>query len=191
MTGSWNRKAARALSLIACLAFGAQLAAAQAKPASTGFGLGYTDIGPAVGLGGIGSASASFGGRFEHAIKALPDMGNGMLGIEAGFDYYSWGATFVGYSWSYRYIPIGVTANYHFKISDPKIDPFIGAGLGYNMVSCSFSGSGTQTACGYSSGIYAIARLGGRYFFNPKMAAYADVGAGAATLNVGLMFKLH
>jgi len=191
VTGSWNRKGASAMSLIACLAFGAQVAAAQAQPASTGFGLGYTDIGPALGLGGIGSASASFGGRFEHAIKALPDMGNGMLGIEAGFDYYSWGSNFVGYSWSYRYIPIGVTANYHFKVSEPKIDPFIGAGLGYNLVSCSFSGSGTQTDCGYSSGIYAIARLGGRYFFSPKMAAYADVGAGAATLNLGLMFKLN
>ena len=101
-------------------------ASAQAK-AGGGFGLGYTDIGPVVGLGGIGSASASFGGRFEHAIKALPDMGNGMLGIEAGFDYYSWSNTF----YSYKYIPVGVTANYHFKLDEPKIDPFVGLGLGY------------------------------------------------------------
>ena len=90
--------------------------------------MGYTDIGPVVGLGGIGGASASFGGRFEHAIKPLPDLGNGMLGIQAAFDYYSWSTDFTGYSWSYKYIPIGVTANYHFKLDEPKIDPFVGAG---------------------------------------------------------------
>ena len=53
------------------------------------------------------------------------------------------------------------------------------------MVSCSFTGQGS-TDCGYSSGIYAIGRAGARYFFSPSMAAYGDVGAGGATLNVGL-----
>ena len=182
----------RTLLALATFVASTTVAAAQAtKPAGSGFGLGYTDIGPALGVGNVGSASASFGGRFEHAIKSLPDMGNGTLGIQASFDYYSWGSDFVGYSWSYRYIPIGVTANYHFKVENTKFDPFIGAGLGYNLVSCSFSGNGSSTTCGYSSGIYAIGRVGGRYFFNPKMAAYADAGAGAATLNLGLMFKMR
>ena len=94
-------------------------------------------------LGGVGSASASFGGRFEHAIKALPDLGNGMLGIQAAFDYYSWsGGTGLGtYSW--KYIPIGVTANYHFKISEPKLDPFVGLGLGYQYITCDAPGLGS------------------------------------------------
>jgi hypothetical protein len=43
----------------------------------------------------------------------------------------------------------------------------------------------------FSSGIYFIGKAGARYFFNPKMAAYGDVGAGAATLNLGLMFRLQ
>ena len=82
-----------------------------------------------------------------------------------------------GYSWSYKYIPIGVTANYHFKLDEPKIDPFVGLGLGYNVISCSVTGT-FNGDCGYSSGIYAIARAGARYFFSPKMAVYGDVGAG-------------
>lgn len=189
MSSSISRKAAAFLTAIACVAVTATSAAAQAK--SGGFTTGYTDIGPTVGLGGLNGASASFGGRFEHAIKPLPDLGNGMLGIQVAAEYYSWSANYVGYSWSYKYIPLGVTANYHFKLDEPKIDPFVGLGLGYNVVSCNFTGSGLNNTCGYSSGLYFIGRAGARYFFSPSMALYGDVGAGGATLNVGLMFKLH
>jgi hypothetical protein len=177
---------------IACVALTAQTAAAQSKSAGGAFGVGYTDIGPTIGLGGLNGASASFGGRFEHAIKPLPDLGNGMLGIQVAAEYYSWSSNFTGFSSSIKYIPIGVTANYHFKLDEPKIDPFVGLGLGYNVVSCSYSSTfGNSGDCGYSSGIYVIARAGARYFFSPSMALYGDVGAGGATLNVGLMFKIH
>ncbi len=170
----------------ACLAMAAVPAAAQMKGASD-FSMGYTDIGPVVGLGGLGSASASFGGRFEHGIKSLPDLGNGTLGIEAAFDYYSYSAGF----FSLKYIPIGVTANYHFKLDEPKIDPFIGAGLGYSVATCSYSGLGASGCGTYSSSLYFIGRVGARYFFAPKMALYADAGTGAAAFNVGLMFKVQ
>ena len=169
----------------------ARIAGAQSKGGTPIFTTGYTDIGAVVGLGGLNGASASFGGRFEHAIKPLPSLGNGMLGIQAAAEYYSWSASYVGYGWSYKYIPVGVTANYHFKLDEPKLDPFVGLGLGYNIVSCSGTGAFGNIGCGYSSGIYAIARAGARYFFSPKMAVYGDVGAGGATLNVGVMFKLN
>src|SRR5947209_1361359 len=100
MRSSFTRSATRISTLLACVALTAQTVAAQARGGSSssgGFGMGYTDVGVVVGLGGIGSASASFGGRFEHAIKALPDLGNGILGIQAAFDYYSWsGGTGLG-----------------------------------------------------------------------------------------------
>jgi len=190
----------KAVVAIACAVVTAQSGVAQVRAGATApsFGLGYTDIGPTLGLGGLGGASADIGGRFEHAFKALPDMGNGILGIQAAAEYYSWSASGSGagftYSSSIKYIPIGVTANYHFRLDEqPKFDPFVGLGLGYNIVSCSYSsnfGSSFNGNCGYSSGIYFIGRAGARYFFSPKMAGYADVGAGGATLNVGLMFKI-
>jgi hypothetical protein len=167
----------------ACLAMTAAPAAAQMKGAAN-FSTGYTDVGPVIGIGGIGSASASFGGRFEHAIKALPDMGNGMLGVEAGFDYYSWSNSF----YSYKYIPIGVTANYHFKLDEPKIDPFIGLGLGYQMITCDVHGLGNVCE---SSAVYFIGRAGARYFFTPKTAAYVDAGTGGGALHIGVTFKLN
>jgi hypothetical protein len=195
MRGAIGLRVSKVLTVLACVALVARPAAAQAREAPN-FHVGYTDIGPVLGLGGIGGANLAIGGRFEHALQALPNMGNGTLGIEVGADYYSWSAAAGGpgfaYSWSIKYLPIGVTANYHFRTTEPKLDPFVGLGLGYDIVSCSFSGSNSVNGgCGYDSGIYLIARGGVRYFLSPAMALYGDVGAGAATLNVGLTFKLH
>jgi len=187
MTRSFIRRTTSFVAAVAVATLTTRSAGAQAKAlgAPGGFGVGYTDVGPALGLGGLGGANMSFGGRLEHGLKSLPRMGNGTLGIEASFDYYSWSAP----SYSWKYIPFGVTANYHFKLDDPKIDPFVGAGLGYQIITCDYAGVGSNLCS--NSAVYFIGRLGARYFFAPKMAAYADVGAGAATLNVGLMFRMH
>lgn len=160
-------------------------AAVVPRPAAAqGFGEGYLDIGPTLGLGGLGSASTAFGARIEKAIKPLESLGGGMLGIQVGLTYYTWSSSF----YSYKYIPIGATANYHFKVSDEKIDPFVGLGLGYQVVSCDWKGFGADLCD--DSAIYFVGRAGIRYFMSEKMALYGDVGAGGATLNVGLMFKL-
>ncbi len=188
------RRASRSVSLFAVTLAAAivtlpSLATAQAKSGSSGpsnsiFRAGYTDIGPTVGLGGIGSAGLAFGGRFEHAFKDLPDLGNGTLGIEASADIWSYNNRYVGVDYSFRYINLGVTANYHFNVkSNPKVDPFLGLGLGNSSVSTKYSGD-------FSSGIYFIGRAGVRYFPKPKLALYADAGAGASTLNLGVMFGL-
>jgi hypothetical protein len=147
----------------------------------------YMDVGAVIGLGGIGSASASFGGRFEKIFKELPDLGGGLLGIGVSADYYGYN---FGGGYSLSYIPIGATANYHFKLDNKKIDPFLGAGLGFQVVNCSGAGLSGFGCGGYSSGVYFIGRAGARYFLTDKLAAYADVGAGAATINLGITFKL-
>lgn len=195
MRRSLNRNIVKMFMAVACVAVSAE-AGAQVKSAPN-FGLGFTDIGPVLGIGGLNGASASFGGRFEHAIKQLPELGNGILGIQVAADYYSWSSNFAGsgfnYTSSIKYIPIGVTGNYHFKLDEPKIDPFVGLGLGYHIVTCSYSssvGSGFNGNCGYSNALYFIGRAGARYFFSPKMALYGDIGAGGATLNAGVMFKM-
>src|SRR5207248_1555189 len=122
-----------------------------------GFGNGYTDVGPTIGLGNLGNANLSIGGRLEHAIQRLPDLANGMLGIEASFDYYSYSQP----SFSYKYVPLGVTANYHFKLDDPKFDPFVGLGLGYKIISCTYNGTGVNVCS--NSAVYFIGRAGARY----------------------------
>src|SRR5687767_5572063 len=178
------RRPGKALRLAAL----ASAIAASAGQAQGGIALGYTDIGAVLGIGGVGEASFALGGRFEKVIKPLPDLGDGLLGIQVGADWWSWD---FGSGYSVSYIPIGVTANYHFKMENKKIDPFLGAGLGYEIVNASCEINGVDYCGGsYSSGIYVITKAGIRYFLNSKTALYADVGVGGATLNVGGMWKM-
>jgi hypothetical protein len=158
---------------------------AQQSAASTGgFGLGYTDFGATVGLGGIGGAFA-IGGRFERAIKALPELNNGILGFQLSADWYRYDQRFLTADYDFTYLPIGATANYHFGVTNKKFDPFVGLGLGYVIVSSSYDGVGNVDA----SGAYFAGRLGLRYFVNSSMAAYVDTGVGSSALNVGLTFR--
>ena len=153
--------------------------AAQAQ----GFNPGSNHLGVVIGLGGIGDASVSFGGRLEHALKALPEMGNGVLGIELSADWWHY-SFFGGWTW----IPISGTANYHFHVEGGKWDPFLGAGLGIWIVSAPNICGGFD--CNPNSGLFFVGRAGVRYFFAPAMAFYADAGTGASTLNVGISFKV-
>jgi len=151
---------------------------------------GYTDIGVVVGLGNIGDAGLAPGGRFEKVIKDLPDLGGGTLGIGVGVGYYSYSNKYLSESWNVSYMPIGATANYHFKFDNKKWDAFLGAGLGYQIINCSYKGSaGSYDYCS-NSALYFIGRAGGRYFLQDNLSLYADAGAGDATINVGVMLKL-
>lgn len=165
---------------------GAALVALSTAPVGAqgkGFQPGYTDIGATVGLGNVGG-SLALGGRFERAIKKLPDLGDGTLAFGAAVDYWSYDQRVLNVNWGWSYLAFGGTANYHFKVENKKIDPFIGLGLGFWSASTDFVGAET-------SQLYFIGRAGIRYFFQEKMALYADAGAsGAAALNVGLVFGL-
>src|SRR5471032_1182685 len=89
---------------------------AQAQPRSSttssdeSFSPGYMDVGPVVGIGGIGDASLSIGGRFEYGILRFSDLGNGVLSFAGAVDHYSYS------SFGFSTTPIGATLNYHFKL---------------------------------------------------------------------------
>jgi len=175
--------------LVAVILAGASTARAQiaapkpAAPASgDGFTVGYTDFGPVIGLGAIDGADISVGGRFEHAFKELPNAGNGVLAFGASVDFYRYDLSPFG---SFTYTPIGGFVNYHFRLQNTKIDPFAGVGLGNYVVTTPVN----CTGCSYNSGVYLIAHGGVRYFYRPNLAFYADVGAYAGALHVGVMFK--
>ena len=163
----------------------AQAPAAASSGGGEGFGVGYTDVGPVIGLGGIAGAGLGFGGRFEKGFK---EAGSGVLGIGAAVDWFHYSNDILGLgNFSFSYIPISVTVNYHFQLANKKIDPFVGAGLGDLILHTSCSGF----ACGgASTGIYFVGHGGIRYFWKPGMALYADAGAGYGALHIGLMFKM-
>jgi hypothetical protein len=176
--------AVAALCALAPLAPFAPSASAQGATATPSFSPGYMDLGPTLGIGGIGAAGIAFGGRFERAIIRLPDLGNGVVGVQVSADIWNYNDNFTGGAYDFRYLNLGVTANYHFEVKgNPKVDPFVGVGLGNSSVSTDYAGD-------FSSGIYFIGRAGIRYFYRPRLALYADVGAGASTLNLGATFGL-
>jgi hypothetical protein len=153
---------------------------------------GYKDLGVVLGVGNVSNALA-FGVRFESVFKRLPDLGNGTLGIGLSADFYNYSERFGQFRAKGSVVPIGATANYHFNI-DPRrhLDAFVGAGLGVNVNNCSYDGPKGRSGDGCDDGgLYVIGRLGGRYFFNPNLALYGDVGAGAATLHLGLTARLR
>ena len=170
------------LTLAALTSLTARPSAAQSV---RGFGEGYTDLGPVVGLGNLGDAGLAFGARFERAIKRVPSLADGVIGIEIGVNYYHYSASFAGTGYGFTYVPIGVTANYHVKTSDKRFDPFVGAGLGYSIAHSSYGGLGAS-----GSSLYFIGRAGLRYFLKSGLALYGDVGAGAATVNLGVTFAM-
>lgn len=154
-----------------------------AGSASAQFKVGTLDVGPTIGLGGLGDgAGINIGGRIEKGIKELPSLGNGILGIDAFVQH--WGLDCGGFCDDASVLFLGARVNYHFVLkSNPKIDPFIGLGLGYAKWSTDFDVFD-------DSGVDFVGNAGVRYYFSEKMAAYADLGTGAATINLGLMFKL-
>jgi len=187
----------RRTALLVALVLGLGLAGATGASAQDSFKVTTTDVGPVIGVGGLSGAGVGFGGRFEKAFKELPDLGNGILGIGVSADIFSFNTAFSNISgFDYKIIPIAVTVNYHFPLANYKnLDPFAGVGLGYERVSVSGPSCliGNVNFCdnAYSSGVYFVGHAGIRYYFKPKMAAFADVGSGSGALHLGLMFKLQ
>ncbi|MEO8360221.1 MAG: hypothetical protein ABI672_09345 [Vicinamibacteria bacterium] len=159
-----------------------------ATGAAKGFSVGTFDIGPTVGFGGTGvGGSVSIGGRVEKAVKGLDSGVLSIGGFVQRWSYDPCGGVLANCGASTTFF--GATANYHFTIHDhPRWDPFVGLGLGYARAG--FDGGAVFGRFTVSSGVAFVGNAGVRYFLSDNMAAYADLGAGAATVNLGLMFKL-
>lgn len=92
--------------------------------------------------------------------------------------------------WKYSYTIIGVRGDYHFYTTD-KLDTYGGAMLGYDIVTDKWhgEGSGDDYHDSGSSASFSIF-VGGRYFFNPHVGVFAELGYGIAWLNIGIAFHL-
>ena len=149
---------------------------------------GKSHAGPNIGLSFVGN-TLSFGANYEYGMKlaSLP----GLVGVGGVFRYWSYGNTY----WSYTYIVVGAQGNYHFKVGDGKIDPYLGVTLAYNAGSSSWEGSDAyggllNQSSGFSGGIWFGFQAGARYWFSPNMAAHARFGAGTgSSLDFGIDFK--
>ena len=95
-------------------------------------------------------------------------------------------------SFKFTAIYFGVRASYHvnelLKIKSEKIDLYGGPTLGYR----SFSWKDTDQDLGdsYGSGVFLGAYIGGKYYFNKKIALFAELGSiGSTNARIGVAFK--
>jgi hypothetical protein len=127
-----------------------------------------------VGLGN-GFGSLGFGGSFEHGFTDAISAGASVDYIGLGSLYGSGGLLYIAARGSYHFGEL-------LKTGD-KLDPYAGLGLGYlSWPGTAFGGFGT-------SGIFFQGHVGARYWFSDNLGGVAELGAGAATLKVGVALK--
>jgi hypothetical protein len=148
---------------------------------------------------GIGLGSPFFGAGYSASLPVNP-----IVSYERGVtDFISVGGTLSYASSKYNYnLPgssysfkesatyLGLRGSYHLddilKI-DPKFDLYGGASLGYVIVNVSDSqGYSGSAASGAGFGVFA----GGKYYFQPSLAVYAELGyQSLSVLNAGITLK--
>jgi len=120
-----------------------------------------------------------FSANFEKIFKEVEDLGVLGFGAEAGFatkkSSYNW---YGGeYGWKYTYIPIFGFISFHYKLDNPKLDPYARAGLGYVIVSASEYGDYTGNWASATNSYFDFAGQAGiRYNVSPKIWLRAAVG---------------
>ncbi len=166
------------------------LALSSATFAQKAYQEGSNVINAGIGLGatywGSGySNGVSLVGSYEHGVTDNISVG-GLL----GYSHSSVSGTSSGtpFNYSATGILIGARGSYHFLTTD-QIDPYAGADLGYVIVSSSSSNSNVNyniKGSGLGFGIHG----GVRYYFNPGIGAFAELGIGSLyILALGVSFK--
>lgn len=129
----------------------------------------------------------------EFVIKDDIFGGKGAIGLGGYLGYTSTKSeyTYSGgtYGWKYSNIVIGPRGYLHYNFVD-KLDTYAGVMLGWWISSNKEYGT-LQT--GYSAdswgGFTNSVFIGGRYFFNDKIAGMVELGSGLAYFNIGLAVK--
>jgi len=147
-------------------------------------------IGIGTALGGLGSARPAISLSLDHGKWAVGGPGVISLGGYLGNTGYKY--TDAGYTAKWNYYVVGVRGAYHYNGFEklPKLDVYGGATLAYNIVKYSSDNNDDHLANSYGSGIGLSGFLGSRWFFSDNIGAFAELGYGVSTLNIGITFKL-
>ncbi len=145
--------------------------------------------GPSIGLSFLGS-TAQLGLNYEYAF-VIEDFGT--VGAGGIFRYWSYEESFTGGSYDYTDVLIGGQFNYHFKVESNKIDPWLGAVLGFVTGSVKTTVSVNQYYPEPShDGLWLGFHGGARYWITPTIAIIGSVGFGTLSygaLELGVDFK--
>ena len=170
--------------LAVALLFAGMAGAAQAQEV---FGKGDKALNIGIGLGSTISgttippitASLDFG-----VADRLINGNNGSISVGGLVGYAGSNNDFV----SVHYAIVGARGAFHYQFVD-KLDTYAGLLLGYRHARVNWKSDIIYGKFGTSE-IALGGYLGARYFFTPKVGAFAELGYSVAYANVGVTFKL-
>jgi opacity protein-like surface antigen len=112
------------------IAFTLAISVCAASSALAQADLGLKNIGVAIGYVSPENLDGTFsiGGFINHGTIAP------RFGLESRVDYWGWSESFNGTETSVRDIVIGARTKYHFEVANPKVQPYVGAGLGIHFI---------------------------------------------------------
>ncbi|MFI5219542.1 MAG: hypothetical protein ACHQNT_08635 [Bacteroidia bacterium] len=124
------------------------------------------------------------------------DAGPGIIGLGAFLGYkslaYKSSDPYYVYDYEWTYLIIGMRGSYHYEFT-PNLDTYAGLLLSYNSESLTDQSYSNGYPYAYSgdsdSGIGLSLYLGARYYFSDQWAAFAELGYGIATLQLGAVYK--
>ncbi len=169
------------------LFFALLAAAASAQPFERGTNMVNLGIGLGSNLGGLGDGRPAISASFERGVWDIGGPGVISLGGYVGNTGYKY--SFMDYTQKWDYTIIGVRGAYHYNgfTDAPSLDLYGGVMLSYNIVS--YSATNYSGPNSYGSGTGFSGFIGGRWMFADKFGAFAELGYGISTLNIGLSIK--
>lgn len=166
--------------LFALLTFSVSTVSAQFEKGDKLLNAGI-NLGGTYGGGGVG-----VGGSFEVGIHDFISVGGQA-------DFVTWNYGWTGYKWKYNFLTIAARGSYHFGkhfLTMDNLDLYAGPSLGYRVSSYkSPDGFGGIYSDSYGSGVFFGVFTGARYYFNPGMGVFAEVGHNASPFKAGITFK--
>jgi hypothetical protein len=152
------------------------------------FEVGKSYLGPSLGLSFLGSVP-QIGINYEHGIN-LKDFGN--VGFGGILRYWSYNDSFVGGEWSYSDFLIGAQGNYHFKLTNEKIDLWAGLVLAFDAGYVKYKGDTPGIPTPSHGGLWLGLQGGCRYWLSPTFALSGRLGLGTlsySSLEIGCDWK--
>lgn len=172
------KKLLSSLFVVALLAFSINGAMAQS------YQKGDKLLNVGIGVGTYGAGGIGFGGSFEYGIHEAIS-----IGVLGG---YSGRSNYLGSNTRWSVLTIGARGSYHFNellnLDNDQIDLYAGLGLGYRNISWDYNGIGLGNGYG-AGGILFLGHIGGKYYFQPNLGIFAELGSGFGVLQAGVAFK--
>jgi outer membrane protein W len=146
--------------------------------------------------GSLGGAGLAFGVEAEFGVSTLnlETLKDGVIGVSVRAHTFSQSVTYSSsgevYSETWRISPVVVSVNYHLPLSEPRLDPYAGLGIGYASVSYS---NNVGQSLSVNAGAYLLADAGLRFGLTPNVALQGGISVGSrgdvGLLRIAAMFK--